>query len=50
MRVMLPGGTNHKGNEKCLEGNIPEVGVAAMGGVCDFVIMPKKRTELTLRH
>jgi hypothetical protein len=34
--------------KKCLEGNIPEVGVAAMGGVCDFCDYAKKRTELTL--
>ena len=33
----------------CLEGNIPKVGKAAMGGDCEFCDYAKKRTELTLR-
>lgn len=32
----------------CLEGEIPSVGVAAMGGTCDFCDYARKRTELTL--
>jgi CRISPR/Cas system-associated exonuclease Cas4 (RecB family) len=35
--------------KKCLEGDMPEVGMAAMGGVCDFCEYSKKRTELTLK-
>lgn len=34
--------------KECLEGNIPGVGVAAMGGECDFCAYAKQRTELTL--
>lgn len=34
--------------KKCLEGEIPEVGVAAMGGDCEFCAYAKSRTELTL--
>jgi hypothetical protein len=34
--------------KKCLEGGIPEVGVAAMGGDCEFCDYAKSRTELTL--
>ncbi len=34
--------------KKCLEGDMPEVGVAAMGGVCDYCDYAKKRTELTV--
>ncbi len=32
----------------CLEGEIPEVGVAAMGGVCEFCDYARKRTAMTL--
>jgi hypothetical protein len=32
----------------CLEGDMPPVGKAAMGGVCDFCSYAKSRTELTL--
>lgn len=32
----------------CLEGDMPAVGTAAMGGECDFCSYAKKRTELTL--
>lgn len=34
--------------KECLEGDMPEVGVAAMGGPCDFCTYAKARTELTL--
>lgn len=34
----------------CMEGDMPEVGVAAMGGPCDFCQYAKSRTELTLKH
>jgi CRISPR/Cas system-associated exonuclease Cas4 (RecB family) len=32
----------------CLEGDMPAVGVAAMGGDCDFCTYARARTELTL--
>ncbi|MHB1865109.1 MAG: PD-(D/E)XK nuclease family protein [Candidatus Saccharimonadales bacterium] len=35
--------------KQCLEGDIPPVGTAAMGGPCDFCEYAKKRTELTLK-
>lgn len=31
-----------------LDGDMPEVGVAAMGGICDFCDYARKRTDLTL--
>jgi hypothetical protein len=34
----------------CLENDIPEMGVAAMGGDCDFCDYAKQRTQLTLKH
>jgi len=34
----------------CLEGDIPPVGQAAMGGPCDFCTYARQRTELTLRQ
>jgi hypothetical protein len=34
----------------CLEGDMPPVGQAAMGGECDFCLYAKSRTELTLKH
>jgi len=34
--------------KKTLDGNIPEVGVAAMGGDCEHCMYAKSRTELTL--
>jgi CRISPR/Cas system-associated exonuclease Cas4 (RecB family) len=34
----------------CLEGDMPPVGDAAMGGPCDFCTYAKQRTELTLKH
>lgn len=36
--------------KQTLEGDMPAVGVAAMGGPCDFCEYAKKRTELTLNH
>lgn len=38
-----------KNIKSCLEGDIPEVGVAAMGGVCDFCTYARNRTDLTLK-
>jgi CRISPR/Cas system-associated exonuclease Cas4 (RecB family) len=32
----------------CMEGDMPEVGTAAMGGACDFCTYARARTELTL--
>jgi CRISPR/Cas system-associated exonuclease Cas4 (RecB family) len=34
----------------CLEGDMPPVGTAAMGGECDYCSYAKARTELTLKH
>ncbi len=34
----------------CMEGDMPKVGMAAMGGPCDFCVYVRKRTELTLKH
>ncbi len=34
--------------KQCLEGNMPPVGVAAMGGPCDYCEYAKSRTMLTL--
>jgi len=36
--------------KQCMEGDIPEVGRAAMGGDCDFCSYARARTELTLGH
>ncbi len=36
--------------KKCLEGDMPAVGKAAMGGDCDFCEYAKKRTQLTMDH
>lgn len=36
--------------KECLEGEIPEVGNAAMGGPCEYCAYARKRTELTLAH
>lgn len=33
----------------CMEGEMPAVGTAAMGGECDFCMYAKSRTELTLK-
>lgn len=34
--------------KQCLEGEMPPVGTAAMGGPCDFCTYARRRTELTL--
>ncbi len=36
--------------KKCLEGDIPEVGNAAMGGPCEYCSYSKKRTSDTLKY
>ncbi len=36
--------------KKYMDGDIPEVGVAAMGGPCEFCTYARQRTELTLEH
>lgn len=36
--------------KECIDGDMPEVGTAAMGGPCDFCEYAKSRTELTLKH
>lgn len=35
--------------KKCMEGEMPAVGKAAMGGDCDFCTYARQRTELTLK-
>jgi len=35
--------------KQCLEGDMPAVGTAAMGGVCDYCNYARQRTELTLQ-
>lgn len=35
--------------KECMEGDMPAVGVAAMGGPCDFCMYARQRTELTLQ-
>ncbi len=36
--------------KKVMEGEMPAVGTAAMGGPCDFCEYARKRTELTVKH
>ena len=36
--------------KKCLDGEMPAVGKAAMGGDCDFCSYAKERTALTLKY
>ena len=36
--------------KECLEGDMPRVGIAIMGGVCEHCEYAKKRTLLTLKH
>lgn len=36
--------------KQCLEGDMPPIGVAAMGGDCDFCTYARQRTELTVRE
>lgn len=38
-----------KAMKKCMDGDMPLVGKAAMGGDCDFCTYAKRRTELTLQ-
>lgn len=38
-----------KAMKKCMDGDMPPVGKAAMGGDCDFCTYAKRRTELTLQ-
>lgn len=35
--------------KQCLEGDMPAVGTAAMGGDCDYCTYARQRTELTLK-
>jgi CRISPR/Cas system-associated exonuclease Cas4 (RecB family) len=35
--------------KECLDGDIPEVGTAAMGGECDFCSYARQRTAMTLK-
>ena len=35
--------------KQCMEGEMPAVGTAAMGGECDFCAYARKRTELTIK-
>ncbi len=34
----------------CMEGDMPPVGISAMGGPCDYCTYARQRTELTLQH
>ncbi len=36
--------------KKCMDGDMPAVGKAAMGGECDYCSYAKKRTLLTIEH
>jgi CRISPR/Cas system-associated exonuclease Cas4 (RecB family) len=36
--------------KKCMDGDMPEIGTAAMGGVCEFCTYARARTELTLNE
>jgi CRISPR/Cas system-associated exonuclease Cas4 (RecB family) len=36
--------------KECMDGDIPSVGQAAMGGECDYCSYARSRTELTLEH
>lgn len=36
--------------KECMEGDMPAVGTAAMGGECDFCAYARERTKLTLKH
>lgn len=36
--------------KKCMDGDMPPVGRAAMGGDCDFCTYAKRRTELTIAY
>jgi len=36
--------------KECIEGDMPPVGTAAMGGECDYCAYARERTKLTLNH
>ena len=36
--------------KECLDGEMPAIGKAAMGGECDFCTYSRQRTDLTLEH
>ncbi len=36
--------------KECMDGDMPAVGTAAMGGDCDYCMYAKARTELTLKY
>lgn len=36
--------------KECMDGDMPAVGTAAMGGECDFCAYARERTKLTLNH
>lgn len=36
--------------KQCLEGEMPPIGTAAMGGPCEFCTYARARTELTIKH
>ncbi len=36
--------------KECMDGEMPPIGVAAMGGDCDFCTYARNRTELTIKH
>jgi CRISPR/Cas system-associated exonuclease Cas4 (RecB family) len=36
--------------KQCLDGDIPEVGIAIMGGECEYCAYARSRTELTMQH
>ena len=35
--------------KQCMEGDMPPIGTAAMGGPCDFCAYARQRTELTMQ-
>lgn len=36
--------------KKCMDGDMPPVGTAAMGGPCEYCEYARQRTELTIKH
>jgi len=36
--------------KECMDGEMPPIGAAAMGGDCDFCTYARQRTELTIKH
>jgi hypothetical protein len=41
---------NYQKMKQVMDGEMPEVGKAAMGGPCEHCDYARKRTELTLSH